>query len=109
MRCGAFILVLWLTSGLDAAKAPDVPTRAVRDDSGELVSVPKFPKDRGQVTIPLQWAGSVLVTDAVRVNGESVGLFIVDTGTQGSTVDTSVAETMNLLLWAAGLRNFGDI
>jgi hypothetical protein len=79
----------------------------IREDRREL-SVLYFPPGRGEVVVPVVQEGWLLLTDAVTVNGQSVGWLIVDTGANWTGIDREAARRLGIT--AAGLWRtpFGD-
>jgi hypothetical protein len=68
----------------------------VRDERGAQVSQVTFPSDQREVVLPLTFDGRLLFTDAVKINGQNVGTFIVDTGAMVSVLDRAAALKLGL-------------
>lgn len=82
-RCAGAGMLALFASVAPAQEAPDTPTRTVHIE--------------GPVDLPIQMAGTHVVVDGVRVNGEGPLRFLVDTGAQGAgRVDSALAERLGL-------------
>ena len=55
--------------------------------------------------VPCRWGQNALLTDAVKINGKSVGWFIIDTGAQASAIHTPVAKKLGLPIAGRGTLN----
>jgi hypothetical protein len=63
------------------------------DDEGHAMSHVTYPPG-GRTVLELRDGEGLLLTDAVRVNGRSVGWFILDTGANFTFLDRAAARTM---------------
>ena len=69
----------------------------VHDEHGRVVSELIFPPDQPEVVLPLRFDGALLFADDVKVNGQHVGSFVIDTGAMCSALDRSVAKKLGLM------------
>ena len=69
----------------------------VLDERGAVVSELIFPTDQRDVVLPLKSDGALLVTDDVKINGQHVGSFIIDTGAMCSALDREAAQKLGLM------------
>ena len=92
--CGATRSPLWSRS----TSLPPPPARPViHDQDGAVVSALVFPPAQRDVVVPLKPDGALLVTDDVRINGQHVGSFVIDTGAMCSALDREIAEKLGLM------------
>jgi len=96
------VLCCLLTQGpLAGVRAQSLPPRPDPDaepaqKQADEVSVARFGGTDAHVSMPLVAGGNMLLTDAVRINGKSLGYFMVDTGINGTLVDTVCAKELGL-------------
>ena len=87
------LLIVWAAAGC-ASTSRQRPI--VRDERGAQVSQVTFPSDQREVVLPLTFDGKLLFTDAVKINGQTVGTFIIDTGAMVSALDRDAAMKLGL-------------
>ena len=56
-----------------------------------------FPEGRKKVTVKLANSGGMLVTQDVRIDGQPVGVMLLDTGVNATTIDLRVARRLGIL------------
>ncbi|MEA2707786.1 MAG: hypothetical protein QOF78_387 [Phycisphaerales bacterium] len=69
----------------------------VLDERGRVVSELIFPRNERDIVLPLRFDGALLITDDVKINGEHVGTFIIDTGAMCSALDRETAQKLGLM------------
>lgn len=80
-----------------AQTAPAVVERPrILDDSGQVVSELFFPPGKTQVVLQLTQFRSGWLIRGLQLNGHDVGWMLLDTGINLTTVDTTVAEELQL-------------
>ena len=85
------------TAAPDAPLGPPVAARPlVRDDAGAVVSRLVMPPGAKAVTVQLVEENGLLLTDALRVNGQPVGLVAIDTGAGLTAIDRDAAAALGL-------------
>jgi predicted aspartyl protease len=89
----AAIVCVFVTGCGGAAKTRPI----VHDQDGRVVSELIFPSDREEVVLPLRFDGSLLFADDVKINGQHVGSFVIDTGAMCSALDRGVAKKLGLM------------
>ena len=91
MRKLVFVSLCVLVAGCAASPRADI-----RDETGAAVSQLQFPADQREVTLPVKFDGALLFADDVRVNGQHVGAFVIDTGAPMSVLDREAATKLGL-------------
>lgn len=69
---------------------------SIRDSAGNLVSEVVLPSTSSEFQLPLMESSSLLLTDRVKVNGRSIGWFLLDTGANFSMLDRSAAAAAGI-------------
>jgi len=82
-------------AGCDTTRPRQRPI--VQDERGVVVSELIFPAEQRDVVVPLKSDGALLVTDDVKINGQHVGEFIIDTGAMCTALDRQTAEKLGLM------------
>ena len=104
-RCLAAAILCLLLTGCSGTRT----TRPiVYDQDGRIVSELVFPPDQRDVVLPLKFDGALLFTDDVRINGQSVGSFIIDTGAMCSALDRDASKKLGLMNGGKRLRDRKD-
>ena len=70
--------------------------RPIVRENGLVLSELTFPADRDALALPLRPARSLLMTNAVRINGRPVGWMIIDTGAGWTCIDHATAQSLGI-------------
>jgi ankyrin repeat protein len=69
-----------------------------QDKRPQIKSTLHFPAGKDRVVIPWKWAAGAPITNAVTLNGKSVGWFVIDTGASASGINAKLAQRLSLPL-----------
>lgn len=80
----------------------------VKDGNDQPVSIAVFPQGTHKDTVKLLSGRGLLFTDAVKINGQEVGVFLIDTGSNVSIIDANLLHEMNITESFQGLSEVTD-
>lgn len=95
--CLGLIVLIVVTPSLRAQDE-----EAPRQGKGAEVSVARFESDKDHVALPTASGRGLLLTEALTINGKSVGYMVVDTGSDITVLDTKRSQKL-------GLKLLGDL
>ncbi|MCH2205965.1 MAG: ankyrin repeat domain-containing protein [Lentisphaerales bacterium] len=81
----------------------------IKDGNDQPVSIASFPSEQHKESIQLLSGRGLLFTDAVKINGQEVGVFLIDTGSNVSIIDANLLQEMNITESFQGLSEVTDI
>lgn len=86
-----------------------IATAQIKDSDGKRISQASFLNGKSQSTVKLLSGRGLIFTEDVKINGNDVGVFIIDTGSNVSMIDSEILYKLSINESLQGLSDVDDL